>query len=191
MQALVKPHGHIGFGCDNVAPGFPLLDSRFLLSDRLVALQGVGRYAQQLPRCIAGPQRQGLVRDERPQQVPRPQPRETLLDRGEEPCLLRQLNDFRRQRGRAGIAGLHLVERAVQINDQPGLVDFVMTQDRGDVAVGRVSEPQQPMLDLDIVMGAGQGQPGRCFERPPARLVETAYQRFQIDRRHPLLLIVS
>src|SRR5258705_10814395 len=66
-----------------------------------------------------------------------------------------------------------------------------MAQDGGDVAVGRIGEPQQPMLDLDIVVGARQGQPGRRSERSPAGLVETAHKRFQSDGRHHLLPIVN
>jgi hypothetical protein len=64
-----------------------------------------------------------------------------------------------------------------------------MAQDGHDVAVGNVEQLGQPVLDLDIVVGARQGQPGGGLERAAAWFVETADQLFQIDRRHKFFSI--
>ncbi len=67
---------------------------------------------------------------------------------------------------------------------KPALVDLVLAQDRRNVAVGRIEQLHQPVLDLDVVMGARQGQPRGGFERPPARLVQSTDQRLQVYCRH-------
>ena len=60
-----------------------------------------------------------------------------------------------------------------------------MTQNGSDVAVGPIGQRQQPVFDLDIIMGARQCHAGRRLERPAARIVEPAHKLFQVDRGHP------
>ena len=112
-------------------------------------------------------------------------PRRALFQRGQQPRLLAQFDDVRRQRRRARVAGLQLLQRAVQVGDKAALVDLVVAQDRGDVAIGAIGQRQQPMLDLDIVVGARQRQAGRRLQRPAARVVQPPDQLFQIDGGHP------
>jgi hypothetical protein len=77
---------------------------------------------------------QRLVGQECPQQVPGTDPRGLLLDGGEQPGLLGQVNRLRRQAGRPGVAGLHPVERSVQVRQQPPGVHFATAQHGGEVA---------------------------------------------------------
>ena len=67
-----------------------------------------------------------------------------MLDGGDQPGLFDELDDFGRQAGRPGIAGLHAVERAVEVDDEPALIDLVMAQDRRDVTVGGIGDGTTP-----------------------------------------------
>ena len=149
-----------------------------------VALQQIGIDLQQLTGRLARTPRQGLVGQQRPQQMAGADARRALFERGQQPGLLAEFHDVRRQRRRARVAGLQLLQRAVQIGDEAPLVDLVMAQDGGDVAIGRIGQRQQPVFDLDIVMRARQRQAGRRLERATARLVQPADKLFQIDRGH-------
>lgn len=42
-------------------------------------------------------------------------------------------------------------QRAVEIDDEAALIDLVMAQDRGYVAVGWLGQLEQPVFDLDVV----------------------------------------
>ena len=50
--------------------------------------------------------------------------------------------------------------------------------------IRRIGQLQQPVLDLDIIMGARQGQSRGGLERTPASLVQPPHQRLQINRGH-------
>jgi hypothetical protein len=86
-------------------------------------------------------------------------PRQAVLERGHQPGLFDEFDNLGRQARRPGIAGLHAVERAVEVDDQARLIHLVVAQDSGNVAIGSVGELYQPVLDLDIIVGARQGRP--------------------------------
>ena len=98
---------------------------------REIALQGVGRDLQELAGELAGASRQRLVGEERPQDMARADAREAMLERGEQPGLAGERHDLGRQGRRPRIAGLHAVERPVEIGSEPALLDVVVAQDRG------------------------------------------------------------
>ena len=149
-----------------------------------VALEGIGRNPQQLARSFARPARQDLVRQQCPQQMTGAHPRQAMLDRGHQPRLFGEIYDLRRQGWRPGIAGLHAVERAVEVDREPRLVHLVVTQDRRDVAIRGIGQLYEPMLDLDIVVGAREGEARGGLEGAPARLVQPSHQCFKINRGH-------
>ncbi len=107
-----------------------------------------------------------------------------MFKRRQQPGLLAQLDDIRRERRRPRIAGLQLLQRAVQVSNEAALVDLVVTKYGGDIAIRSVSQSEQPMFDLNIVMSARQCQTRGRLERTPARVVQPADKLFEIDRRH-------
>src|SRR5262249_5427044 len=61
-----------------------------------------------------------------------------------------------------------------------------------EVAVGRLQDLEQPMFDLDVEVAARQRQTSRRLQRPPAQIVQSSDQGFEIDRDHsPTFLLFS
>src|SRR5262245_46696524 len=110
-----------------------------------------------------------------------------LLQRGQQPGLLAEFDDVRGKRRRARIAGLELLQRTVQVRDEPPLVDLIMAQNCSNIAIGSVGERKQPMLDLDVVVGARQRHASGGFECPAALLVQPTDKLLQIDCGHGFL----
>ena len=110
--------------------------------------------------------------------------RRVLLQRCQQPCLFAEFDDIRCQRRCARIARLQFVQRAIKVSDEAALIDFVVSQDRGDVAVCPISHFEQPVLDLDIIMSARQRQSCCRFQITPARLIQPTDELFKIDCGH-------
>ena len=152
-----------------------------------LALQDVGRDGAQPRRDFPRPQGQGLVGQQRPQKMAGAHPARAVFDRCEQPGVLHHVHDVGRQRGRAGVAGLHAVQRPADIGQQPRRIDFPAPQDGGDVSVGPVEQADQHVLDFDVVMRPQRCRAGGGFERAAADIVETSNERLQLDRAHVIL----
>ena len=143
----------------------------------------------ELGRGVARLRCQRIVGQQRRQQVAGTHRPVLELQRAEHPCFADQLDDVGRQRRRTAVAGLEPVERLGQVGGQAPGIDLEMPQDRGDVVVGRFDQLRQPVLDLDIIMGARERQAHRAFKCGTAVLIEPANQRLQIDIKHDFPLV--
>ena len=90
--------------------------------------------------------------------------------------------------GRAGVAGLHPVERAGEVGQQAGRLDLPSAQDRGEIGIGFIEQSDQEMFDLDIVVGAQGGRASRCLERAAAHVVQASDQWFQLYWAHVFVI---
>ena len=82
---------------------------------------------------------------------------------------------------RAGISRLEFVEASRQLSRQARLVDLEMLDDRGKVIVGRVEELGEKVLDLDVVVGAGQAKACCSFQSAARLVIQLCNQRLQIQ----------
>ena len=183
---LARP-GAGRFGADGLAGRLRCLGR--VGADRLVlALERVRRDLRELGRDLAGMARQHFVGDQRPQQMARAHAIRALFDGGQQPALLYHLDDIGRERRRARVAGLHPVERAIDVRQQACRLDVPLAQDRGEVAVGAIEQADQQMFDLDVVMGTQSRSASRRFEGAAADIVQTSDQWFQLYRAHLFLV---
>jgi len=90
--------------------------------------------------------------------------------------------------GAARVAGLHPVERPVEVRQQAGRLDVPLAQDRGEVRIGAIEQADQQMFDLDVVVGTQSRGAGRRFEGAAADIVQTSDQWFQLYRSHLFLV---
>jgi hypothetical protein len=112
-----------------------------------------------------------------------------MLDGSQQPGILDHVDDVGRERWRARIAGLHPVERAVEVGRQSRGIDLPLVQDGGELGVGAVEQAHQHVLDLDIVMASQRRQAGRALEGATADVVEASNQRFQLYCAHVYLVL--
>ena len=68
----------------------------------------------------------------------------------------------------------------------PRGIDFVVLEDPHQVGIGGFQQFDEPVLDLDVVIGAGQAQPGGAFQRPATGCIEFADERLEIDCGHEI-----
>ena len=71
-----------------------------------------------------------------------------------------------------------MIEGLRQLAGHPAAIDAVMAEDFREIGVGRLQELDQPVLDLDVVIGARQAHTRGAFERPPAGVVQFGHQGF-------------
>jgi hypothetical protein len=98
-----------------------------------------------------------------------------------EPIVQASVNILSREGAMAGVPALPVlqaVEAAVELLRQARGVDSKVAQDVRHVAIGRIEQFAQKMLDFNIVMGTGQRQAGSTLERGAGRLVQFADQAF-------------
>jgi hypothetical protein len=72
-----------------------------------------------------------------------------VFHRGQDPGLTDKLIDRQRERRRARVARLELIDGACQIALEAGPVDLEVPEDPGEVGVGRCGELRQLALDFD------------------------------------------
>ena len=113
--------------------------------------------------------------------------RRAVVERAERPRLVEHLDDVRAERRRARVAGLQLVEALRQLRRQPRPVDAELLEDRREVAVGGVEQLHEVVLDLDVVVRAGQAQAGRRFDGAPRRVIQLADEGSEIDSHASLV----
>ena len=94
-----------------------------------------------------------------------------VFKRCHEPGLPGQIDHVRRKRRRAGIPGSQFVEGAGQITDKAGRIDLEMAKDGGEIAVVLLQQLDQPVLYLNVVMGARKTHTRRRLQRAPADVV--------------------
>ena len=82
------------------------------------------------------------------------------------------LQQVRAERRSARVAGLELVEAARQLGRQARFVHFEMLQDGRQIAVARIQQLHQVMLDLHVVVRAGKTQARRGFQRVARGVVQ-------------------
>ncbi len=88
--------------------------------------------------------------------------------------------------GSAGVAGLQFIETAREITGESGFVDAKLLEDARKVAISDVEELEKEMLELDVIVSAGQAKAGSSFESIPSRIIEFPDQTFQICRHDDL-----
>ena len=124
------------------------------------------------------------VADQGGDQVPAADLRRAELDRRHQPGLLHQVEQPLREGRLAGVARLQAVERPRQVAIEPRRIDLEPLEDRFQVGAARFEQLHQPVLDLDVVVGPRQAQPGGAFQGPAAMAVELADERTLIDEGH-------
>ena len=148
-----------------------------------------------LPQWIAGdlPQRRHGLQDHPAERVVVEQGeqqragahrRGAELERGREPRLAEELEDLRREGRRAGVPGIEPAEGLLHLGDQERAVEPVLPQRPPEVGVLAVGERQQlgqQVLDLDVVMGPRDAQPGRLFQRPAAERAQLVDEGLQVE----------
>ena len=107
-----------------------------------------------------------------------------MVDARQQPPLLDEAADLGRQQRRPGVAGLELVDRPVEIEQQGGPVDVENLQQQVDVVARLFEELDEPMLDFNREVGARQAQPRRPLQGPLADGIELVDQRPEIKGDH-------
>ncbi len=59
-----------------------------------------------------------------------------------------------------------------------------MLQQQAQIVAWLFEHFHQPVLDFDVVVGAGETEPGRTFQGPLADRVQLANQAFEIEPSH-------
>ena len=111
-----------------------------------------------------------------------------ILQRGKRPGLAHRIQHLQRQLRRPRVTGFQLVERACQLAIDAARFDVVVPQNAREIGISKLEELEEPVFDLDIVIGPGQAQAGGAFERPAAGGVQLGCQSSWIDRSHGNLL---
>ena len=140
---------------------------------REIFLQRFNRNGGKLARDFAGQASQIVTRQKRHQQMPTANLGGAVIDRGQQPGLLNPLRQTRRESGRARIAGLQFVQRGGQVFGDPGLIDFVVPENRREIRIGTLNQLQQKMFWLDVVVRARKTKPRCAFERAATSRVES------------------
>ena len=78
---------------------------------------------------------------------------EAVVDRAPDPAVASQLLDGLRQIGSPGIAALELVERSVELLEEALGIDVEVAQDARYVRVAVFDELEEPVFELDVVVG--------------------------------------
>ncbi len=76
------------------------------------------------------------------------------IDGADGPGLGHHLQDGRADGRRAGVAGLELVQAAIQLLGKAGRVHAEMFEQKSGIARAGIQQLAQIMLDFDVVMGA-------------------------------------
>ena len=147
-----------------------------------------GGICGQVTRRLARAPRQHVVGEQCPEQMTRAHAVCALLDGGQQPALLDHIDDIGRERRGARVAGLHPLERAVEVGQQAGRFDIPFAQDRGEVGIGTIEQADQQMFDLDVVVGSQSRNAGRCLEATTADIVQASYQWLEFYRAHVFLV---
>jgi hypothetical protein len=144
----------------------------------------IGRQVEQGGGAFLHRAAERLVVQQGGEQVARADLRTAGFKAGEQPGLAQPGDDVGRERRRARIAGLEAVERAGDlVRDAPG-IDAALAHHGRDVGARGLDELEQHMLDLDVVVSAGEGQPGRGFQLPARERVHAPDEGFEVDRHH-------
>ena len=98
----------------------------------------------------------------------------------DEPCFSEHLGDTRAEGWRPRVARLQLVQAAREVRREPRAIDLELLEDGGAIAIARVEQLHEIVLDLDVVVGARQTQPGCCLEGVARLVVELADQASEI-----------
>src|SRR5205807_1751607 len=99
-----------------------------------------------------------------------------VINRGQQPGLLNQLRQTRREPRSARIARLQFVQRGGQVFGDTRLIDFVAPENCREIGIGTLNQLQQKMFRLDVVVSARKAKPRRAFERAATSRVESANQ---------------
>src|SRR5690606_15397343 len=145
----------------------------------------------QLPAHAAHEPLQLVVDQQREDRVTAPDLRRAVVDRPDRPRLRQHLHQRRAERWRARVARLQIVEARGQLAREPRAVDLVVLQDVRAVAVRRVEQLHQVVLDLDVVVRAREAQPRRRFDRAPGLVVQLPDQRSQVHVHGSLSIAAS
>ncbi len=103
------------------------------------------------------------------------------VDRRLHPAFAREQLDGRRERRLTAVSGLQPVERLLEVAREAIRLDREVAQDARHVSGRILEELVQPVLELDLVVGARDAHPGGAFERAPAGVVQAADQRAQVE----------
>src|SRR5581483_9521204 len=106
------------------------------------------------------------------------------FERRQHPGFAHEVEDVEGEFRGAAVAGLELVQGAGQLAVDARGVDGVLLENALQIAVADFEQLDQEMFDLDVVVGARHAQARGAFQRPPARQVQLAHQRFQTYRSH-------
>ena len=105
-----------------------------------------------------------------------------VVHRAHRPRLGEHSRKMRAERGRARIAGLEVVQALRQIRREARSIDRVLPQDERAIAIGRVEQLHEEVLDLDVVVRSRQAQPRRRFDGAARRGVELGDESSEVDR---------
>ena len=96
-----------------------------------------------------------------------------------EPMVQASVSIFKQGRAecrRARISRLQFIQAAAQFPRQPRLVDLEVLRNSREIAIGGSSSFDQVMLDLDVIVRAGQTKSGSGFQRRARCVVKFADQ---------------
>ena len=149
------------------ASSWHLLGLLFGLRDdrREILLQGVGIDFLEFLAGLIDLARQFRSADQRQDRVPGTDRIVVEFERTDGPPLLQHLQ-HRLADGRIARAPrFQLVEAAGEFRREAGLVDTEMLRDESEIRPAGIQQLHQEMLDLDVIVGAGQTKAGRSFQR--------------------------
>ena len=107
-----------------------------------------------------------------------------MIDAGHEPCLPRQHAHLGGEERRPRVARLEPVDRLGEVAEQFGLIDVKEFQQQADVVARLLEQFDQPVLDLDVVVGLGKAEAGCPLQGPLAGRVEFADETLEIKSGH-------
>jgi len=103
----------------------------------------------------------------------------TVLERADGPGLGEEVDEVLGEGRSAGVAALDAIEGLGEFVLEAAGIDAEAVQDAGAVVVGLVEEPEQVVLELDVVVGAGDAEAGGSLERLTRGVIELPDERFQ------------
>src|SRR5204862_4292858 len=105
----------------------------------------------------------------------------SVIDRAKRPRFREHAREMRAERRRPRVARLQVIETLREIGRETRAVDRVLPKDEREVAVGRVEKLREVVLDLDVVMRAGEAQSSRRLDGAARRRVELGDESTKID----------
>jgi hypothetical protein len=61
-----------------------------------------------------------------------------------------------------------------------GLIDLKVTEYLVEVDILKIEEPEEEVLDFDLIMGLGEAESGSLLKCRPAGIVQLAYEGFEV-----------